>query len=524
MSSPEYVAVTLHLAKKLKEASPKQYMAVFHVMSAGQRDCLKRSSSQPQTRSSWSWNDPSFVKLPISSQNTIRVVDLEKKDRVVVVHPKWEIIQEHLTNIQCSFCLAPDIKHVEYGKLMKKTISKYQFAKARGYNFQLLDDPGIAEKLKVCLPFIVKHALDLETRLAKPIPILESGRSQTLLLSRNLCCSLLANAFFCTFPEESRGNLPDFNFFRLFHKVENDARSIVKVEKLKCILEYFCQMRDSNHDKNTVISFERRCVTEHVQWKESNAKLCPVVVKRKSGIEDAEGMLQVDFANKVIGGGVLNDGAVMEEIRFVTSPELIVARLFTEPLNHQEVLVVTGTRKFSSYSGYSAAFQFGGPCPLETRNIDDLGREVTQVVAMDAYPFHECNKWEQYSQEMIDRELHKCFVAFRKAKGNPQAVATGNWGCGAFNGDPELKFLIQWMAASEVKRSRMFYHTCFNDKQSKELKDINEFLIQTEVTVGKLYRCLLSYKEGGKVKSRSRIPIFPYIKDRIVLGALFANK
>lgn len=29
-------------------------------------------------------------------------------------------------------------------------------------------------------------------------------------------------------------------------------------------------------------------------------------------------------------------------------------------------------------------------------------------------------------------------------------VATGNWGCGAFGGDPELKAIVQWLAASQV--------------------------------------------------------------------------
>ena len=29
-------------------------------------------------------------------------------------------------------------------------------------------------------------------------------------------------------------------------------------------------------------------------------------------------------------------------------------------------------------------------------------------------------------------------------------VATGNWGCGAFGGDPEVKAIIQWLAASQV--------------------------------------------------------------------------
>jgi len=29
-------------------------------------------------------------------------------------------------------------------------------------------------------------------------------------------------------------------------------------------------------------------------------------------------------------------------------------------------------------------------------------------------------------------------------------VVTGNWGCGAFGGDPEVKAIIQWLAASQV--------------------------------------------------------------------------
>jgi len=29
-------------------------------------------------------------------------------------------------------------------------------------------------------------------------------------------------------------------------------------------------------------------------------------------------------------------------------------------------------------------------------------------------------------------------------------IATGNWGCGAFGGDPEIKSIIQWLAASQV--------------------------------------------------------------------------
>ena len=50
----------------------------------------------------------------------------------------------------------------------------------------------------------------------------------------------------------------------------------------------------------------------------------------------------MDFANKLVGGGVLGFGCVQEEIRFVICPELLISRLFTEALNSNECLRITG--------------------------------------------------------------------------------------------------------------------------------------------------------------------------------------
>lgn len=36
-------------------------------------------------------------------------------------------------------------------------------------------------------------------------------------------------------------------------------------------------------------------------------------------------------------------------------------------------------------------------------------------------------------------------------------VYTGRWGCGAFNGNSQLKFLIQWLAAAESGLKMRFY-------------------------------------------------------------------
>lgn len=47
-------------------------------------------------------------------------------------------------------------------------------------------------------------------------------------------------------------------------------------------------------------------------------------------------------------------------------------------------------------------------------------------------------------------------------------VATGNWGCGAFKGDPQLKAMIQWAAVSAAGRPQMMYFP-FNDKRVKQV-------------------------------------------------------
>ena len=51
---------------------------------------------------------------------------------------------------------------------------------------------------------------------------------------------------------------------------------------------------------------------------------------------------------------------------------------------------------------------------------------------------------------------------FRSALLRP--VVTGNWGCGAFGGDPQLKAMLQWMAVSLSGRPELVYCT-FHSRQ-----------------------------------------------------------
>ena len=100
-------------------------------------------------------------------------------------------------------------------------------------------------------------------------------------------------------------------------------------------------------------------------------------------IEDAGcDVLQLDFANRELGGGVLRHGCVQEEIRFLICPELVVSRLLAEPLRDNEALLMSGFERFSRYAGYSYSFTYDGP-------YDDGGvarGEVVQLYSYIRYP------------------------------------------------------------------------------------------------------------------------------------------
>jgi len=76
-------------------------------------------------------------------------------------------------------------------------------------------------------------------------------------------------------------------------------------------------------------------------------------------------------------------------------------------------------------------------------NRDEWKRLYNHVLALDAICFSEFKS--QFDEKNVHRELVKCVCGFQAEYGIEQAtIATGNWGCGAFNGDKELKcnFLI----------------------------------------------------------------------------------
>lgn len=68
----------------------------------------------------------------------------------------------------------------------------------------------------------------------------------------------------------------------------------------------------------------------------------------------------MDFANRFLGGGVLNRGCVQEEIMFLLQPELIASCLFVECLGDDETVIIEGTEQYSTHTGYGETFRWAG--------------------------------------------------------------------------------------------------------------------------------------------------------------------
>ncbi|KAK3760693.1 hypothetical protein RRG08_010666 [Elysia crispata] len=344
------------------------------------------------------------------------------------------------------------------------------------------------------LPFIQKLALSLPSLVTQPLPFLKQGHESKLTISQQQAACLLANAFFCTFPKRNArmkyAILPDINFSNLYRGGPDD--SMRKIEKLKCIVNYFNRI----HKKmpTGIITFTRHVLHQDLvpKWDESTVKLTDLYVSSEGNIEDdGAGMLQADFANKYVGGGVLGRGLVQEEIRFAICPEMILSRLFTPVLQDHEVLIMTGCERFNDYKGYSDTFQFTGDYVDETPR-DTWGRKNTEVVAMDALFFRDPET--QYEKSKILREVNKAYCAFQGTEFSSYlpAVCTGNWGCGAFRGDKHLKALIQLMAASVAGRQVCYF--TFDDKTlESQLRRVHGMLRKLNITVKELFKLILDY-------------------------------
>ncbi|XP_013860568.1 poly(ADP-ribose) glycohydrolase [Austrofundulus limnaeus] len=452
------------------------------------------------------WDDVS-VKMPCSEKN---LFPMETEDGGL--QSRWELIRNAL---QRGFKSCLDVRDA---------ILRYHTASAKKWDFtalnllctEYLEHCEVQHLFNKVLPAMVDLALNAPRLCTMPIPLLKSGMNHSLTLSQEQIACLLANAFFCTFPRRNSrkseySNYPEINFCRLF-----EGSSPRKIEKLKTLLCYF--QRVTQTKPKGLVTFTRQALNHPPNWERSQTQFTRLHITCEGTIEnEGYGMLQVDFANRLVGGGVTGHGLVQEEIRFLINPELIVSRLFTEALEYNECLIITGTEQFSKYTGYAESYKWKDRYKDETPR-DEWQRKCTEIVAIDALKYR--HFLEQFLPEKITRELNKAYCGFSRNNANTKhlsAIATGNWGCGAFGGDTRLKALIQLMAAAEAGRD-VAYFTFGDAKLMREVHEVHGFLTERQVTIGQLYVLLNQYFDDVCKNCRTSHPhvsLYDFIYNKV---------
>ncbi|XP_071485165.1 poly(ADP-ribose) glycohydrolase-like [Diadema antillarum] len=454
--------------------------------------------------------DSEHVRMPCSPDNLYPV---ENQEGLKKVQSRWELIEATL------------LSGIKNSLDLEEAILTYNARYSQRWNFralhvlftEVLDVEETTLFFDKILPAMVQLALRLPKLCTQAVPLLRRQRTHSITLSQQQVASLLANAFFCTFPRRNAqqkkseySRFPDINFNRLF-EMGQGYKNHRKIEKLKCILNYF--RRVAEKVPTGTITISRRALSDLPRWERGKATLTQLYIAAAGTIEkEGHGMLQMDFANKYIGGGALGFGCVQEEIRFMICPELIVTRLITEVLDENECIVVKGVEQFNNYSGYGNSFKWRGNFQ-DSAPVDSWGRRETEIVAVDALVIRRYE--DQFRPDLLRRELNKAYCGFCGDNAAPEhlpAVATGNWGCGAFGGDKRTKGLLQLMAAAMAGRDVAYFS--FGDKElCDDMAAMHEFLCSQAVTVGDLWGVFQRYRKDVLRRSAgtAKPKIFHYL-------------
>lgn len=368
------------------------------------------------------------------------------------------------------------------------------------------------------LPDLQKTALQMPELFKKnnqKLNLLRQGENSELQFSSQQIKCLLCHGFFNTLtsviiqnPKNMKTSFGDISFYRLFGSLHNES-----VERIKCQLFYFYQT--IKNEKKDEVTFIRRVLGKEKtpDWLNDKTPIDrDVFISSIKRIEESDAYLHANFANKNLMIHQIIPSMTQEEILFSLRPALFVCMLVSETMASDEAIFMLGCRRYSDYKGYLDTFKFLGP--YSEYNNDYM---MNGIISIDSVVNFNNS---QFQIKFIDRDLNKAYLGFTgldnifkyKTNSNGSAldfnkISTGNWGCGAFGGDFQLKFIQQIMAAHIAKKN-LDYSTFGDEEKCKKLRVLYEKIKEQKWTVKDLYEFLTKYKGGEYFGT--------YVKNKII--------
>ena len=138
-------------------------------------------------------------------------------------------------------------------------------------------------------------------------------------------------------------------------------------------------------------------------------------------------------------------------------------------MDNNDAIRIDNLIQYSNYSGYGYTFKF------EENAIKNNEKLIKHnIIAIDAV----CSSRGGLDEESVERDLIKAFIGFnlvnfedKEIEKKKKIISTGNWGCGAFGGDFELKFIQQWLAATFAGVEKLYYYTFKRNEMNLAVKN-----------------------------------------------------
>jgi poly(ADP-ribose) glycohydrolase len=293
---------------------------------------------------------------------------------------------------------------------------------------------------------------------------------------------------------------------------------------LQCLVNYFNRAREYMSGEDTRDSFAagniiiKRNQLADVDWLESDKPLAEIYAGEGPTVDDSPAKMQVAFAHEYIGGPeIFKNTLTQEEITLLIRPECLAATLFCARLEPDETVTVFGAEKMSQYAGYGSSVRFTGDyrdtCPRGYSPDDTEVMTQIAVIFMDASP-----RTTGRSQFMDDfmRDLGKAYCGFNSLRftvpGAP--VATGNWSYGFSGSHMQLKFLQQYLAASQADKS-LIYHA-FGREFEDQVMVFAAWAHRSGLSVGglmRLYLDLVRKCSAGKRAHLNDLDLFTCLQE-----------